>query len=111
MSFIKKENICIADTYVSNGEEKKSWKTIGEIVTMQGNDGPYQFIKLWGPGGFVEAKVFEPRDNNQQAPQQQGGYQQQPQQAPQYSQQQAAPQQQAPQGGYQNSTPDTGGWS
>lgn len=97
MSFIKKENICIGDEYTdSQGNEKKAWKTIGEIVTMNGNDGPYQFIKLWGPGGFTEAKVFAPRDDGQQqAPQQQGGYQQPQQQPPQQNYQQP------PQTGYQ----------
>lgn len=90
MPFVKKENICIADTYTDGqGNEKKSWKTIGEIVSMTGNDGPYQFIKLWGPGGFTEAKVFAPREDNNAAPQQQQGYQQQPpQQAPQQGYQQ-----------------------
>ena len=94
MSFVKKENICIGDTYTdSQGTEKKAWKTIGEIITMNGSDGPYQFIKLWGPDGFTEAKVFAPREDNQQSAQQQ--------QAPRQNQQ--APQQnyQPQQGGYQ----------
>ncbi len=62
---------------------KKQWKTIGELMTMQGDDGkPYQFFKLWGAGGVMEGKVFEQQDRNQQAPQQQvqqqnGGFQQQ----------------------------------
>ena len=91
MSLIKKENltISIGEYQNNNGETKQEWKTIGELITMQGNDGPYQFFKLWGSGGSVEGKVFEQQDrtqqNNQQAPQQQnnqqqGGYQQQPQQ-------------------------------
>lgn len=98
MSFIKKENICISEEYIdSQGNQKKSWKTIGEIVTMNGNDGPYQFIKLWGPGGFVEAKVFGQRDDNQQSaqqgyapPQQQPMQQQAPQQQGYYPQQQGS---------------------
>ena len=92
MSLIKKENICIVVDTDNNG--KNYYKTIGELVTMQGQDGPYQFIKLWGAGGVVNAKVFEadsannsyqqaqgaqqPQQNYQQPPQQ--GYQQQPQQ-------------------------------
>ena len=93
MSFIKKENltIVIGEFTDQQGNAKKQYKTIGEIVTMQGNDGPYQFFKLWGAGGVVEGKVFSQDSNNQtqqqapqqqyqQAPQQQGGFQQQPQQ-------------------------------
>tara|TARA_R110002050_G_C8722659_1_gene496536 strand:+ start:193 stop:504 length:312 start_codon:yes stop_codon:yes gene_type:complete len=91
--FVKKENLTISiGTYKDQqGNEKKQWKTIGEIITMNGDDGhPYQFFKLWGAGGIVEGKVFEQQENNNQAPQQapQGGYQQ-------------VPQQQAPQQGYQ----------
>ncbi len=86
-------------------QTKKQWRTIGELVTMQGDDGhPYQFFKLWGAGGVTEGKVFEQQDNNQgqapqqQAPQPQGGYQQQ---APQQQPQQQGGYQQQPQGGYQ----------
>lgn len=94
MGFIKKENICISEER-SDGNGK-AWKTIGEIVTMSGNDGQYQFVKLWGPGGIVQASVFPPKEDNQQQGQQQGQQQQAPQQQqqPNYQQQ---PQQQAPQ--------------
>ncbi len=85
--FIKKENltISIGEYKAQDGANKKQWRTIGEIVSMMGDDGkPYQFFKLWGAGGVVEGKVFEQQDNNQapaqQAPAQQGGYQQPPQQ-------------------------------
>ena len=88
-SFIKKQNLTIsAGEYEKDGQMKKEWRTIGELITMQGDDGqPYQFFKLWGAGGVVEGKVFEQQDRNQQA-------------APQ--QQNFAPQGQhpAPQGGY-----------
>ncbi len=89
--FIKKENLTISiGEYAdkSTGAMKKQWKTIGELITMQGDDGkPYQFFKLWGAGGVMEGKVFEQQDRNQQAPQQQaqqqnGGFQQQNQQQP-----------------------------
>ena len=94
MSLIKKENLTIViGEYTAlhqQGQPKKQYKTIGELITMQGDTGPYQFFKMWGAGGVVEGKVFEQQDQNQnnaqQAPQQQGGYQQQGQQ----------------QGGYQN---------
>lgn len=103
MSFIKKENLVISTgEYQKDGQTKKEWRTIGEIITMQGDDGqPYQFFKMWGAGGVVEGKVFEQQDRNQQPAQGQ------PQQnfAPQGQQQQnpnnaayVAPQQQ---GGFQ----------
>ena len=95
--FVKKENLTISiGTYKDQqGNEKKQWKTIGEIITMNGDDGqPYQFFKLWGAGGIVEGKVFEQQENNNQAPQQapqqqNNGYQQQ--QQPQQNQQQPVP--------------------
>ena len=79
MAFIKKENICICEEYTDGqGQPKKLWRTIGEISTLEGQNGVFQKIKLWGPGGFQECSVLEPRDNTQAAPppQQQGGYQQ-----------------------------------
>jgi hypothetical protein len=91
MSLIKKENltIVIGEYTDQQGQPKKQYKTIGELITMQGDTGPYQFFKMWGPSGVVEGKVFEQQDQNnsqgQQAPQQapqyqQGGYQQNQQQ-------------------------------
>lgn len=75
MSFIKKENLTIViGEYEKNGQMKKEYKTIGELVTMQGNDGIYQFGRLWGPTGTTEFKVFEQQDrtvNQSAAPQQQ----------------------------------------
>jgi|GEM_PF-2966886 len=97
MSIIKKENITIVvDTYMKDGAEKKVWKTIGELVTMQGNDGPYQFGRMWGPTGSTEFKVFD-QENKQQQPQQ--GQPQQVQQAPQQAPQQGF---QQPKQGYNN---------
>ena len=86
---IKRENITIIiGEYQKDGETKKRYKTIGEIVTMQGDDGSqYQFGEMWGPGGVVKFNIYEQEDKNaQQQPKQ--SYQQQPQQA--------APQQMAP---------------
>jgi hypothetical protein len=76
--FIKKENLTISTgEYQKDGQTKKEWRTIGELITMQGDDGkPYQFFKMWGSGGVVEGKVFEQQERNNQ-PQQ--SYQQQPQ--------------------------------
>jgi len=66
--FVKKENLTISiGEYEKDGQTKKQWRTIGEIISMVGDDGkPYQFFKLWGAGGVVEGKVFEQQDNNQQ---------------------------------------------
>ena len=107
-NFIKKENLVISiGEYQKNGETKQEYKTIGEIITMQGNDGPYQFFKIWGAGGVTEGKVFAPRDNaQQQQTQQNQGYAPQQQayanpaghQAPPQGQPMGAHQQQAPQG-------------
>lgn len=85
-SFIKKQNLTISTgEYEKDGQMKKEWRTIGELITMQGDDGqPYQFFKMWGAGGVVEGKVFEQQDRNQQAAPQQGqqqnGFNNQPQQ-------------------------------
>lgn len=100
---IKKENITIVTgTYNdAQGNEKKRYKTIAELITMRGDDGnEYQFGEIWGPHGVTKFNVYAQDDNNQnqnnnqgQAPQQgqQGGYQQQNQQSPP---------QQSQQGGY-----------
>ena len=91
-----KENMTIAiREYTDNqGQQKKVWKTIGELITW--DDGSKSF-ELWGPTGSTKGNVFAKDDNsqqqnnnqNQQQPQQQssqqGGYQQQPQQG-QYQQ-------------------------
>ena len=93
--FVKKENLTISiGEYEKGGQTKKQWRTIGEIISMIGDDGkPYQFFKLWGAGGVVEGKVFEQQDNNQsnqQASQQnqQQGFQQQGQNTSSFQQQQ-----------------------
>ena len=49
---IKKQNIVIViGTYTNNqGEEKKKYRTIGELVTMQGDKGDvYQFGEIFYP--------------------------------------------------------------
>ena len=73
--------------YTDNqGQAKKVYKTIGELVTWQGDDGStYQSFECWGAGGIVQGKIFEQKEaeqNNQprqQATQQQGGFQSQQQ--------------------------------
>ena len=87
-----KENMTISiREYTDNqGNQKKVWKTIGELITW--DDGSKSF-ELWGPTGSTKGNVFSKDDNNAQANnqgQQQGGF------APQ--QQQQAPQQ----GGFNN---------
>jgi hypothetical protein len=97
---IKKENITIVTgTYNDQqGNEKKRYKTIAELITMRGDDGnEYQFGEIWGPHGVTKFNVYAQDDNSQnqnnnqqnnqqQAPQQQnnnqgqqqGGYNQNP---------------------------------
>lgn len=76
--FVKKENLTISiGEYEKDDQTKKQWRTIGEIISMVGDDGkPYQFFKLWGAGGVVEGNVFE-QDNPQQGQPQQPQNQQQ----------------------------------
>lgn len=70
---VSKKNMTIAirEYTDNNGQQKKVWKTIGELVTW--DDGSQTF-ETWGPTGSVRGNVFE-QDNNQQ-PQNQGGFQQ-----------------------------------
>lgn len=90
---IKKENLTISirEYTDNNGQEKKVWKTIGEMITW--DDGKQSF-EMWGPGGVVKGSVFSQEDKQQG---QQGGFQQQPTQ----QQQQAQNNFQQPQGGFQ----------
>jgi len=98
---VKKENLVISiREYQDNqGQTKKVWKNIGELITWQGDDGSqYQSFEMWGPTGSTKGKVFE----NQQD--QAMGQMQQPQQPPQ----QPAPQPYGHQNGYaaaQNGAP------
>ncbi len=94
---LRRENLTISiGTYEKDGATKQRYKTIGELVTMQGDDGSvYQFGEMWGPTGSTKFNVYEQQDKNATQPQQQQGYAQ-PQQQPQYAQPQQAPQQQAP---------------
>lgn len=97
-TLIKKENITIITGEYNDqqGNPKKRYKTIAELITMQGDDGSYyQFGEMWGPHGVTKFNVYPQEDKNaqaqgaqnyQQAPPQQGGYQQQ--QAPQQGYQQ-----------------------
>lgn len=72
-----KENMTIAiREYQDNqGQTKKVWKTIGELITW--DDGSKSF-ELWGPGGSTKGNVFAKDDN--QGQQQNQGYQGQQQQ-------------------------------
>ena len=90
----KKENLTISIREYTDGQgqTKKVWKTIGELITW--DDGKQSF-EMWGPTGATKGSVFEQNDQGGQSQQQpQQGYQQ-PQQPQQYSQApQQAPQQQ-----------------
>ena len=71
----KKENLTISiREYQDNqGQTKKVWKTIGELITW--DDGKQSF-EMWGPTGATKGSVFS-QDNNQQQGAQQGQQQQQ----------------------------------
>ena len=83
---IKKENIVISTgTYQKDGAEKHRYKTIGELLTMEGDDGSqYQFGEMWGPTGSQKFNVYEQQDRNQQG--QQSGQPQQQRQVPRQQQ-------------------------
>lgn len=85
-SVIKRENMTISiREYTDNhGNQKKVWKTIGELITW--DDGNQSF-ELWGAGGYVKGSVFEQQNNQNQGQQ---GYQQ-PMQQPQYVNQKGQP--------------------
>ena len=64
---IKKENITIVTgTFTDNqGNEKKRYKTIAELITMKGDDGSeYQFGEIWGPHGVTKFNVYAQEDKN-----------------------------------------------
>ena len=98
-----KENMTISiREYTDNqGQTKKVWKTIGELITW--DDGSKSF-ELWGPTGSTKGNVFAKDDNNAQNNNQgqaQGGYQQQNNQpSHNFNNNQNQPNQQ--QGGYPN---------
>jgi len=72
MSLIRKENIVIVvDTYMKDGQEKNVYKTVGEIVHMNGSDGPYSFGRLWGPTGSTKFNIFPQDQQRSQQPVQQ----------------------------------------
>lgn len=61
----KRENmvISIREYQDNQGQNKKVWKTIGELITW--DDGNQSF-EQWGPGGTVKGSVFEQQDKQQQ---------------------------------------------
>lgn len=75
----KKENLTIAirEYQDGQGQTKKVWKTVGELITW--DDGRQSF-EMWGPTGATRGVVFSQDDNSsrgaQQTPQHQGGFQQ-----------------------------------
>jgi len=93
---IKKENITIVTgTYNDQqGNEKKRYKTIAELITMRGDDGnEYQFGEIWGPHGVTKFNVYPQEDKNANQNNNQSQNNNQGQQ-PQYSQQSQNNQQQ-----------------
>ena len=93
-----KENMTIAiREYTDNqGQQKKVWKTIGELITW--DDGSKSF-ELWGPTGSTKGNVFAKEDNNQQGQQQNNNQQQNNQQGFQQQGQQGGFSQQGQQQG------------
>lgn len=90
---IKKENITISTgEYQKDGQTKQRYKTIGELITMQGDDGSvYQFGEMWGPTGSTKFNVYEQQDRTQSAAPQQQMQQNNQQQYPSNSHPQQAP--------------------
>lgn len=76
-----KENMTISiREYTDNqGQQKKVWKTIGELITW--DDGSKSF-ELWGPTGSTKGNVFAKDDNNAQAQNNNQGQQQHQQAQP-----------------------------
>ena len=87
-----KENMTISIREYTDwqGQQKKVWKTIGELITW--DDGSKSF-ELWGPTGSTKGNVFSKDDNQQQG--QNNNQQQNNQQGFQQNNQQQAPQQQS----------------
>ena len=81
---LKKENITVVVGNYKDPQNpnamKNRYKTIGELITMQGDDGSvYQFGEMWGPHGSTKFNVYEQQDNNrQQQPPHNQGYDNQP---------------------------------
>lgn len=74
---IKKENITIViEKYTDQqGNEKSKYRTIGELITMCGDDGnEYSFGNIWGPHGVTKFNIYPQDDKNQNT---QGAQQQQ----------------------------------
>jgi len=70
---VNKENITIViEKYTDQqGNEKSKYRTIGELITMRGDDGnTFQFGNIWGPHGVTKFNVYSQDDNNQQNSQQ-----------------------------------------
>lgn len=66
---LKKENIVISirEYTDNNGQQKKVYKTVGELVTMRGDDGStYQFGELWGPTGANKFNIYEQQEKQTQ---------------------------------------------
>lgn len=81
-SVIKKEDltIVIREYTDGQGQQKKVYKQVGELITWQGDDGSqYQSFEMWGPTGSTQGKVFvrdpnRAQNNMQQVQQTQGQY-------------------------------------
>lgn len=63
---VKKENMVISiGTYTgSDGQEKKQYKTVGELVTMENDRGSFQFFQTWGPTGVQKGNIYAQEERN-----------------------------------------------
>ena len=72
MALVKKENISVAYEKYTNkqGEEKTAWRTIGEVLTFQRDDGSYsKMVKMYSmPGISIQLFEQKPRDGAAQKP-------------------------------------------
>lgn len=67
MNIIKKENLTIVvGEYTNNqGETKKRYRTIGELITGDSGSGAFQFGSIWGPHGETKFNVYAQEDRQQ----------------------------------------------
>lgn len=64
MGLIKKENICVAETYMKGNEEKKKFNRIGEILTFESNNGStFQKMKLFTMPN-VDISIFDDKKDD-----------------------------------------------
>jgi len=62
---IKKQNVvATVGAYEKDGEKKKLYRTIGEIVTMEGDDGQFQFMTLF-QNPHTKISIWDPKEKDE----------------------------------------------